>query len=66
MIEDGIKMAEKCLFSKTIEEQLTKSLADKNWVLAKELYTKINSQQLKVDQKLLGDCKNQLSKQKML
>eukprot|EP01022_Parablepharisma_sp_SALTPOND_P002364 TRINITY_DN1096_c0_g1_i1.p1 TRINITY_DN1096_c0_g1~~TRINITY_DN1096_c0_g1_i1.p1 ORF type:complete len:1297 (+),score=217.97 TRINITY_DN1096_c0_g1_i1:10066-13956(+) len=66
VIEEGIKMAEKCNYSKSIEDQLVKALADKNWAVAKELYTKATTQQLKMDPKMLNDCKNQLAKQKML
>ena len=66
VIEEGLKTIEKCNYSKSVEEQMTKALADKNWAVAKEFYTKAISQQLKIDAKVLNDCKNQLTKQKVM
>jgi hypothetical protein len=66
VIEEGLKMAEKCTYSKIVEEQLVKAVSEKNWAAAKELYLKVTNQQVKVDPKIVNDCKNQLIKQKML
>ena len=65
VVEEAVKTVEKCGYSKSVEDQITKSLGDKNWTMAKELYLKAVNQQLKVDVKILNDCKNQLTKQKI-
>jgi len=65
-IEEGTKMLEKVTYSKSIEDQIQKALADKKLELARDLYNKAIGQALKIDQKLLGDCKNQLSKAKLI
>lgn len=66
VIEDSLKTLENYKYAKYIEDQITKSLAEKNWPAAKELYLKATAQQLKIEQKILNDCKNQLTKQKIL
>jgi hypothetical protein len=66
VIEEALKTVDKCNYAKSVEEQITKSLAEKNWAVAKDLYLKAISQELKIEGKILTDCKNQLMKQKML
>lgn len=66
VVEQGLKTMEKCKYSKEVEEQITKTLTEKNFAAAKELYLKAINQELKVDVKILNDCKNQLMKAKML
>jgi len=66
VIEQGIKTLEKCNYSKSIEDQITKALTDKNLNGAKDLYLKAVNQDLKIDPKILNDCKNQLLKAKLI
>jgi len=66
VIEEALKTIESYKYAKYVEEQIIKAVAEKNWPTAKELYLKATTQHIKIDQKVLNDCKNQLTKQKVL